>query len=64
MERIIGRTFYQRLQLPNGRLECVTTRFEVDEATGLLVEHVTMQTHEARFGIPGRVSRSPRRSSR
>lgn len=61
MERIIGRTFYKRLRLPKGRSECVTTRFELDEATGLLVEHVTMQTHQARAG---RSARSPRRTSR
>jgi hypothetical protein len=65
MERIIGRTFYKRLRLPNGRLECVTTRFEVDEATGQLVEHVTMQTHGARWdGGAERSTRAPRRTSR
>jgi hypothetical protein len=65
MERIIGRTFYRRLRLPNGRSECVTTRFELDEATGQLVEHVTMQTHAARVeGIAERVARAQRRASR
>jgi hypothetical protein len=54
MERMIGRTFYKRLRLLNGRSETVTTRFELDEATGQLVEHVTMQTHDARLrGIAG-----------
>ena len=65
MERIIGRTFYKRLRLPNGRSQCVTTRFELDEATGLLVEHVTMQTHAARLeGAAGRSARASRRTSR
>lgn len=65
MERMIGRTFYKRLRLPNGRSECVTTRFELDEATGQLVEHVTMQTHAARWdGIAGRGARAGRRTSR
>jgi hypothetical protein len=65
MERIIGRTFYKRLRLPNGRSECVTTRFELDEETGQLVEHVTMQTHAARLQvIAGRAARAPRRASR
>jgi hypothetical protein len=49
MERMIGRTFYKRLRLLNGRSETVTTRFELDEATGQLVEHITMQTHDARW---------------
>jgi hypothetical protein len=57
MERIIGRTFYKRLRLLNGSSETITTRFEVDEATGRLVEHVTIQTHEAPLegtaAIPG-----------
>jgi hypothetical protein len=48
MERMIGRTFYRRVRLLNGRSETVTTRFEIDEATGQLVEHVTMQTNDAR----------------
>ena len=47
MERMIGRTFYKRFRLLNGRSETVTTRFELDEATGQLIEHVTMQTLEA-----------------
>jgi hypothetical protein len=65
MERIVGRTFYKRLRLPNGRSERVTTRFELDEATGQLVEHITMQTHEARLqGMAGRVARAPRQASR
>ena len=42
---MIGRTFYKRLRLLNGSSETVTTRFELDEATGQLIEHVTMQTH-------------------
>jgi hypothetical protein len=50
MERMIGRTFYKRLRLLNGGSETVTTRFELDEATGQLVEHVTMQTHDGRRG--------------
>jgi hypothetical protein len=48
MERMINRTFYRRVRLLNGRSETVTTRFEIDEATGLLIEHVTMQTSVAR----------------
>jgi hypothetical protein len=65
MERIIGRTFYKRLRLPNGRSECVTTRFELDEATGQLVEHITMHTLGARLeGTAGRVASTPRRTSR
>ena len=64
MERMTGRTFYKRLRLLNGRSETVTTRFELDEATGHLVEHVTMQTHNARLqGIPRRLH-TPRRNSR
>jgi hypothetical protein len=65
MERMIGRTFYKRLRLLNGRSQTVTTRFELDEATGLLVEHITMQTHDARWqAIAGHAARAPRRSSR
>lgn len=65
MERIIGRTFYKRLRLLNGGSETVTTRFELDEATGQLVEHVTMQTHGTRFhGIPEHAARAPRRPAR
>ena len=65
MERMIGRTFYKRLRLLNGRSETVTTRFELDEATGQLVEHITMQTHDARWqAIAGHAARAPRRSSR
>ena len=65
MERLIGRTFYKRLRLLNGRSETVTTRFELDEVTGQLVEHVTMQTHDAPFqGTAGHAARSPRRTSR
>jgi hypothetical protein len=65
MERIIGRTFYRRLRLLNGGSQTVTTRFELDEATGQLVEHVTMQTHGARFqGTPGHVARAARRTAR
>jgi hypothetical protein len=65
MERMIGRTFYRRLRLLNGSSETVTTRFEFDEATGQLVEHVTLQTHEPRLQcIAGHTARSPRRTSR
>jgi hypothetical protein len=63
MERMIGRTFYKRLRLLNGRSETVTTRFELDEATGRLVEHVTMQTHDARLeGTAAHPARAPRAS--
>jgi hypothetical protein len=49
----------------NGRSETVTTRFELDEATGQLVEHVTMQTHAAPLqGIVGHAARAARRTSR
>jgi len=65
MERMIGRTFYKRLRVLDGRSETVTTRFELDEATGQLVEHVTMQTHAARWqGIVGHAARAARRTSR
>jgi hypothetical protein len=65
MERIIGRTFYKRLRLLNGRSETVTTRFELDEATGWLVEHVTMQTHDAPLeDSAAHPERTPRRVSR
>jgi hypothetical protein len=64
MERRIGRTFYKRLRLLNGRSETVTTRFELDEATGQLVEHVTMQTHDRLQGTPGHAARTPWRTSR
>jgi hypothetical protein len=65
MERRIGRTFYKRLRLLNGRSETVTTRFELDEATGQLVEHVTMQTHDARWhGTRAHPARAPWRTSR
>ena len=64
MERKIGKIFYKRLRLPNGRSECVITRFELDEATGQLVEHITMQTHGARFhGGPRHVARGTRRTA-
>lgn len=55
---MIGRTFYKRFRLLNGKSETVTTRFELDEATGRLVEHVTMQTHEAPLGGRRRSRRS------
>jgi hypothetical protein len=61
MKRMIGRTFYKRLRLLNGESETVTTRFELDEATGLLVEHVTMQTHV--HGLRTQAARATRRSS-
>jgi hypothetical protein len=62
MEGMIGRTFYKRLRLLNGRSEIVTTRFELDEATGQLVEHITMQTYNARFqAIARHAARTPRR---
>lgn len=65
MERVIGRTFYKRFRLLNGKSETVTTRFELDEATGRLVEHVTMQTHEAPLaGTAAQPARAPRRASR
>jgi hypothetical protein len=65
MERRIGRTFYKRLRLLNGRSETVTTRFELDEATGQLVEHVTMQTHDRQLqGTTGHAARAPWRTSR
>ncbi|MBV9725345.1 MAG: hypothetical protein JO299_09240 [Gammaproteobacteria bacterium] len=65
MERRIVRTFYKRLRLLNGRSETVTTRFELDEATGQLVEHVTMQTHGRRLqGAPGHAARTSWRTSR
>jgi hypothetical protein len=65
MERRIGRTFYKRLRLLNGRSETVTTRFELDEATGQLVEHVTMQTHDRQLqGTPEHAARTPWRTSR
>jgi hypothetical protein len=65
MERMIGRIFYKRLRLLNGRSETVTTRFELDEATGRLIEHVTMQTHWAPLeGTAAHPARAARRSSR
>jgi hypothetical protein len=65
MERMIGRTFYKRLRLLNGRSETVTTRFELDEATGRLIEHVTVQTHDAPLeDSAAHPARAPRRVSR
>ncbi len=42
---MIGRDFYKRLRLLNGRSENITTRFNFN-STGRLVEHVTVETHD------------------
>jgi hypothetical protein len=42
---MIGRDFYKRLRLLNGRSETIRTRFELTHA-GELVEHVTLETHD------------------
>jgi hypothetical protein len=62
---MIGRTFYKRFRLLNGKSETVTTRFELDETTGRLVEHVTLQTHEVPLqGTAARSARAARRAAR
>ena len=42
---MIGRDFYKRQRLLNGRSETIRTRFELNQA-GQLVEHVTVETHD------------------
>lgn len=42
---MIGRDFFKRLRLLNGRTETIKTRFELNQA-GQLVEHVTLQTFD------------------
>ena len=42
---MIGREFVKRLKLLHGRSETVRTRFELDNAGGL-VEHITLETHD------------------
>jgi len=42
---MIGRDFFKRLRLLNGRSETIKTRYELDKA-GRLVEHVELQTHD------------------
>jgi hypothetical protein len=42
---MIGRDFYKRLRLLNGRSETIRTRFELNQI-GQLVEHVTVETHD------------------
>lgn len=46
---MIGRDFFKRLRLLNGRTETIKTRFELNEA-GQLVEHVTVETHDKSTG--------------
>jgi hypothetical protein len=42
---MIGRDFFKRLRLLNGRSETIKTRYELDKA-GRLVEHVELETHD------------------
>jgi hypothetical protein len=49
---MIGRDFFKRLRLLNGRSETVRTRFELNGA-GRLVEHVVVETHDAPAPAPG-----------
>jgi hypothetical protein len=42
---MIGREFVRRLRWSHGRIETVTTRFELDNA-GQLIEHVTLEVQE------------------
>lgn len=42
---MIGREFVRRLRWSHGRIETVTTRFELDEQ-GRLIEHVTLEVQE------------------
>ena len=42
---MIGRKFVKQLRLRYGRIETITTRFEL-AADGQLVEHVTIETHD------------------
>jgi hypothetical protein len=42
---VIGREFVKRLRWSHGRIETVTTRFELDEQ-GQLIEHVTLEVQE------------------
>lgn len=60
---MIGRDFYKRLRLLNGRSETIRTRFEFNSA-GRLVEHVTVETHDppsARTSSSAQVHRRPSR---
>jgi hypothetical protein len=43
---MLGRDFLKRLRLLKGRSEIIKTRFELDESSGRLVEHVTLETHD------------------
>jgi hypothetical protein len=42
---MIGRDFYKRLRLLNGRSETIRTRFELNQG-GQLIEHITLETHD------------------
>jgi hypothetical protein len=42
---MIGREFFKRLRLLNGRSETIKTRFELNSA-GRLVEHIIVETHD------------------
>jgi hypothetical protein len=46
---VLGREFVKRIRLLLGRTETVRTRFELKD-DGRLVEHVTLETHDARRG--------------
>ena len=46
---MIGREFRKRLRLLQGRIETITTRFELTD-DGQLVEHVCLETHDRRTG--------------
>ena len=42
---MIGREFVKHLRLRGGRIEIITTRFELDKR-GQLIEHVTIEVQE------------------
>jgi hypothetical protein len=51
---MIGREFVRRLRWSHGRIETVTTRFELDEQ-GQLIEHVIMEVQERPLAAPPRM---------
>jgi hypothetical protein len=57
---MIGRKFVKQLRLRGGRVETITTRFELDPQGGL-IEHVTIEVHE-RGSLPAPVHLPPVRA--